>query len=140
MGALEGFGRVFLDSSFLVALYGADDTMHDRAVELLEQADEAGSELCTIWDCVSESMTVVRRHYGYGSACALADSLDDLTLVTYDTSQRLEAVREFRRRSRRHPLSFVDVLCSVVIRETLDGAPALSFDRDFRALGLTVIA
>jgi predicted nucleic acid-binding protein len=140
MGALEGFPRVFLDSSFLVALYGTGDTMHPRALELLADAEAAGSELCTIWDCVSESMTVLRRHFGYRAACALADSLDDLTMVTYDTSHRIEAVRRFRRRARKRPLSFVDVLCSVVISEVLGGAPAMSFDRDFASLGLTVIA
>ncbi len=140
MAAIEGFGRLFLDSSFLIALYGVDDAMHVRAVELLEDADRAGARLCTLWDCVGESLTVLRRHFGWRAARELAAGVDDLILVPCDTSHRLAAVAEFVRLSRgRRPPSFVDVLCSVVIRAELDGAPALSFDRDFRRLGLTVI-
>ncbi|MGH7895890.1 MAG: type II toxin-antitoxin system VapC family toxin [Candidatus Binatia bacterium] len=140
MAASDGPSRLFLDSSFLVALYASEDRMHARAVELLREADRSAARLCTIWDCVGESLTVLRRHFGHRAACALADSVRDLTLVTYDTSHRLEALAEFKRRSRgRRGVSFVDVLCAVVIRRELGGDPALSFDRDFRALGLTVI-
>ena len=140
MGELEGFARVFLDSSFLVAAHGRGDAMHARAIELLEEADRARVGLCTIWDCISESLTVLRRHFGYRAACALADAVRVLTLVPTDTSLRLEALAEFRRRARsRHAPSFVDVMCAVVIRRELDQAPALSFDRDLRRLGLTVL-
>jgi predicted nucleic acid-binding protein len=114
--------------------------MHGRALELLEEADRAAAQLCTIWDCVGESLTVLRRHFGHRAACALADSVRDLVLVGIDTSHRLQALAEFRRLSRgQRRLSLVDVLCAVVIRRELAGDPALSFDRDFRALGLTVI-
>ena len=141
MTTIEASSRLFLDSSFLVALHGSQDRMHGRAVELLEEADRAAARLCTIWDCVSESLTVLRRHFGHRVACALADGVHDLTLVATDTSHRLQALAEFKRLSRgRRRVSYVDVLCAVVIREELGGDPALSFDRDFRALGLTVIA
>jgi predicted nucleic acid-binding protein len=140
MGALDGFERAFVDSSYLVALYGTSDRLHPRAVELLAEAGNRDVRLCTIWDCISESLTLLRRYFGYAPARALADSVEDLRLVTYDTSHRLEALGVFRRFSRKRPLSFVDALCSVVVRRELAGAPALSFDRDFRKLGLTVIS
>jgi hypothetical protein len=72
MATISGFDRLFLDASFLIAVYGVEDAMHGRA------------------------------------------------------------------RNRR-AVSFVDVLCAVVIRRELSGSPALSFDRDFRTMGLTVI-
>jgi predicted nucleic acid-binding protein len=141
MATIEGLSRLFLDSSFLVALYGSRDRMHPRALDLLREADRAGARLCTIWDCVGESLTVLRRHFGYRAACALADGVLDLTLVSYDTSHRLQALADFKRFSRARPtVSFVDVLSAVVIRQELGGDPVLSFDRDFQALGLTVIA
>ena len=141
MTTIETSSRLFLDSSFLVALYGSQDRMHGRAVELLEEADRAAARLVTIWDCVGESLTVLRRHFGHRAACALADSVRDLTLIGTDTSHRLQALADFKRLSRgRRAVSFVDALCAVVIRHELGGAPLLSFDRDFRALGLTVIA
>jgi predicted nucleic acid-binding protein len=141
MATIEGLDRLFLDSSFLVALYGGRDRMHSRAIELMREADRTAARLCTIWDCVGESVTILRRHFGHRPACALADSVRDLTLVGYDTSHRLQALADWKRLSRtRRSLSFVDALCAVVIRRELGGDPALSFDRDFRALGLTVIA
>jgi len=109
MATIEGLSRLFLDSSFLVALHGSQDRMHARAVELLQEADRAAARLCTIWDCVGESLTVLRRHFGHRAACALADGVRDLTLVTYDTSHRLQALADFKRLSRgRRGLSFVD--------------------------------
>jgi len=137
--AVEGFDLLFLDSSFLIALHGVEDATHERAIALLSEADREGSRLCTIWDCVSEALTILRRHFGHRPACALADAIDDLSLVTYDTSHRLEAVDLFRRASRGRPVSYVDALCAVVVKRELRGAPALSFDSDFARLGLTVI-
>ena len=140
MATISGFDRLFLDTSFLIAVYGIEDAMHGRAIELLEEADAVDARLCTIWDCVSEALTLLRRHFSYRAACALADGVSQVTLVTYDTSHRLEALADFRRVARnRRAVSFVDVLCAVVIRRELSGSPALSFDRDFRTLGLTVI-
>ena len=140
MNVLDGIPRVFLDSSFLVALYGADDASHGRAVELLEEADAAESRLCTIWDCIGESLTILRRHFTHRAAVALIDSVTDLTLVTYDTSHRLQALKDFRSLRGGKRVSYLDILCAVVIRSELRGAPALSFDRDFRSLGLTVVS
>ena len=139
MGVLDGFDTVFLDSSFLIALFAKQDGLHPRARVLFEEVASAGAEPCTIWDCVSESLTVLRRHHGYGPAMTLARSLDDLTLISYDTSHRLAAVAAFGRCARQRPVSYVDVLVGEVLRRELPGTPALSFDRDFRALGLTVI-
>jgi predicted nucleic acid-binding protein len=81
MGVLDGAARVFLDSSFLIALYGASDASHRRAVELLEEADTADSQLCTIWDCLGESLTILRRHFTHRAALALIDSIADLRFV-----------------------------------------------------------
>jgi hypothetical protein len=100
----------------------------------MEQADATGAWLCTLWECVGESLTALRRHFGWRAARALAAGLRDLVLVPCDASHRLQAVSDFVRVSRgRRPPSFVDVLCAVVIRSELAGDPALS-------LGLTVIS
>jgi predicted nucleic acid-binding protein len=140
MATIEGLHRLFLDSSFLVALYGTSDRMHVRAIELLHEAEDTEARLCTIWDCVGEALTVLRRHFGHRAACALADSVHDLALVGCDASHRLQALADFKRFARaRRGLSFVDVLCGVIVRRELGGDPVLSFDRDFRSLGLTVI-
>jgi predicted nucleic acid-binding protein len=139
MGALDGFAGVFLDASFLIAFHAPGDASHQRAVALMRDVEAAGSKPITIWDCIGESLTLLRRHFGYRQTLALADNLENLALITYDTSHRLDAVARFRKLSRARRISFVDVLCAVVIERELPETPALSFDRDFRALGLTVI-
>jgi predicted nucleic acid-binding protein len=52
----------------------------------------------------------------------------------------LTAEEVFRRLVTRRRLSYCDALSFVVVRQALDGMPCLAFDRDFRALGLTVLA
>jgi len=52
---------------------------------------------------------------------------------------RDEAEEIFRRRARARRISFCDAVSFVVITTLLDDMPSLAFDRDFRALGLTVL-
>jgi predicted nucleic acid-binding protein len=139
MGALDGFETAFLDASFLIALFAKQDKLHGRAYELFEDLAEAGTAPCTIWDCLSEAITILRRHYGFSSAMALIASVPEFHLLPYDTSHRLAALQDFGRFAQKRPISFVDVLAAVVLKRELPNAPALSFDRDFRTLGLTVI-
>jgi len=56
MASLEGFNRLFLDASFLVVLFGPGDAMHDRAIELIEEADQIGARLRSIRECVGEAL------------------------------------------------------------------------------------
>lgn len=63
----------------------------------------------------------------------------DLTIIEYSHNVRHEAERVFRQRGRSRRLSFCDAISFIVVTTLLDNMPCLAFDRDFRALGLTVI-
>jgi len=63
-----------------------------------------------------------------------------LRIVSYGDLVRDEAERIFRQYGRERRLSFCDAISFVVITALLDHMPCLSFDEDFRSLGLTVIA
>ena len=45
----------------------------------------------------------------------------------------------FRKFARDKKISFCDAISFVVVTSVLEGIPCLSFDRDFKRLGLTVI-
>jgi predicted nucleic acid-binding protein len=64
----------------------------------------------------------------------------DLLIFEYGQAVRDRAEQIFRRRARAHRLSFCDAISFVVVTTLLDQLPCLAFDRDFRALGLTVIS
>jgi hypothetical protein len=110
--------------------------MHRRAVERLEEADRTEG-LGTIWECIGESVTVLRRRFGHRAARASPTASG--TSSCFPATPRTAWRRSGRVAGGHRARLFVDVLCSVVIRRNLEGAPALCFGRDFARLGLTVI-
>ncbi|MBW1695121.1 MAG: hypothetical protein JRJ41_13495, partial [Deltaproteobacteria bacterium] len=65
----------------------------------------------------------------------------DLYKITHTTeSQHHQAIALFNLFGKDRKISFVDALSQVLISGELKNMPALSFDRDFKALGLTTIS
>lgn len=133
--------RVFCDTSFFYACLDPDDNNHDRAEELTDDAAASAAAIFTTWDIISETVTLLRYRKGFREAITFLDEVKpNLTLVDYSQRVRDEAEQIFRRRGRIRRLSFCDAISFVVVTTLLDDMPCLAFDRDFRALGLTVIA
>jgi predicted nucleic acid-binding protein len=63
-----------------------------------------------------------------------------LRLVAYDEAIRVQAEAVFRQRGRDHTLSWCDAISFVVVTMLLEDMACLSFDRDFKQLGLTVMS
>ena len=61
-----------------------------------------------------------------------------LLIVRYDDSVRQAVEKVFRKLGRDKRLSYCDAVSYVVVAGMLAGVPSLSFDKDFRSLGLTV--
>jgi predicted nucleic acid-binding protein len=61
-----------------------------------------------------------------------------LAIVRYDDSVRSAAEEIFKKLSKDKKLSYCDALSFVIITGLLDTIPCLTFDRDFRSLGLMV--
>jgi len=132
--------RLFCDTSFFYACFDPRDVNHDHADDLSKDASASGSHLYVTWDIISETLTLLRYRRSYRDAATfLTEIKPRLHIVNYADSLRAEAEQIFRRYGRDHKLSFCDAISFVVVTMLLDDMPALAFDNDFRALGLTVI-
>ncbi len=132
--------RLFCDTSFFYACLDPADANHARATGVLAEASTTGSAFCTTWDVIGETVTLLRYRRSFRAALAFLDEVKPtLHLVSYGDGARLEAERLFRGYARDHRLSFCDAISFVVVTTLLDHVACLSFDRDFRSLGLTVL-
>jgi len=132
--------RLSCDTSFFYACFDHRDVNHERAKHISEDAATGGSALYVTWDIISETVTLLRYRRSYREALTfLTEVKPDLHIVNYGTGVRTEAEQIFRRHGRDRKLSFCDAISFVVVTTLLDDMPSLAFDRDFRALGLSVI-
>ena len=96
--------------------------------------------LYTTWDVISETVTLLTyRHNKRAGVGFLDDVKPALDVVPTTAAVLHEAEQVFRREAPRRRLSFCDAISFVVVTTLLDNAPCLTFDRDFSALGLTVL-
>ena len=86
------------------------------------------------------SLTVLLYQYGYSEAMTFNQSIDLYKIIHSTESQHHQAIALFNLFSKDRKISFVDALSRVLISGELKDIPALSFDQDFRAMGLTTIS
>ena len=130
--------RAFCDTSFFFASLYPGDTNYDRAGDILAACLEQAVTLHTTWDIVSETVTLLRHLASYKTAVQFLDVIKPaLTIVRYDDSVRSAAEEVFKKLSKYKKLSYCDALSFVIITGLLDNIPCLTFDTDFRSLGLT---
>jgi predicted nucleic acid-binding protein len=132
--------RLFCDTSFFYACLDPSDVNHARGRVIVAEAAAARSALWATWDIIGETVTLLRYRRNFQSALAfLTDIKPNLQIARYGERVRDEAEQIFRRYGRDHRLSFCDAISFVVVTTLLDEVPCLTFDQDFRRLGLTVI-
>ena len=133
--------RVFCDTSFFYACLDPSDVNHFRAGQLIEESVASGSHFMTTWDIVSETATLLRYRHSFAAAWTfLSEVKPTLRLVHCGDGTRAEAEEVFRIYGKDNRLSFCDAVSFVAVTSLLDNLPCLAFDRDFRRLGLTVLA
>ena len=140
MKTLKGFHAVYCDASFFIALFSKKDTKHKRALELFKEIKAERIAIHTSWFVISEAMTVLRYQYGYPEALSFNQAIDLYEIHHSTVSQLQQAKPTFNLFSKDKKISFVDALARVLILEELKKMPALSFDDDFRAMGLPTIS
>ena len=140
MQTLKGLDAVYCDAGFFVALFSKKDAKHKRALELFEEIKENRIKIHTCWFIISEAMTVLLYQYGYREALAFNQSISVYKILHSTESQHHQAIALFNLFGKDRKISFVDALSHVLISGELKNMPALSFDRDFKALGLTTIS
>ena len=124
---------------FFIALFSKKDTKHKRALELFKEIKENRITIHTSWFAISEAMTVLHYHYGYTEALAFNRSIDLYKIHHSTESQHHQAIAVFNHFGKARKISFVDALAQVLITGVLKNMPVISFDEDFRALGLTTM-
>jgi predicted nucleic acid-binding protein len=140
MQTLKGLDAVYCDASFLIALFSKKDTKHKRALKLFKEIKENRITIYTCWFIISEAMTVLLYQYGYSEALVFNQSIDLYRIVRSTESQHHQAIALFNLFGKDRKISFVDALSRILITGELKNIPALSFDQDFKALGLTTIS
>jgi len=140
MQTLKGFNEVYCDTSFFVALFSKKDVKHKRALKLFKEIKENRIIIHTCWFIISEAMTVLLYQYGYREASTFNQSIDLYKIFHSTESQHHQAIALFNLFGKDRKISFVDALLHVLISGELKNMPALSFDRDFKAMGLTTIS
>jgi len=140
MQTLKGLDAVYFDASFFVALFSKKDVKHKRALKLFKEIKENRIMIHTCWFIISEAVTVLLYQYGYSEAMTFNQSVDLYKIFHSTESQHHQAIALFNLFGKDRKISFVDALSHVLISGELKNMPALSFDRDFRAMGLTTIS
>lgn len=131
----------FCDTSFFYACLDNRDINSARARVLVREAAATACFFYCTWDIISETATLLRYRCIHGRAVRFLDEVKPtLRIISYDDSVRSQAEQAFRRLGKDKRLSFCDALSFVVVTSLLDGMPCLSFDRDFKRLGLTVLS
>jgi len=140
MQSLKGLDAVYCDASFFVALFSKKDVKHKRALSLFKEIKINRIMIHTCWFIISEAMTVLLYQYGYSEAMTFNQSVDLYKIFHSTESQHHQAIALFNLFGKDRKISFVDALSRVLISGELKNMPALSFDRDFSAMGLTTIS
>ena len=140
MKSLKGFDAVYCDTSFFIALFSKKDAKHERALELFKEIKQNRITIHTCWFIISEAMTVLLYQYGYSETIAFNQSIDLYRIYHSTESQHHQAIALFNLYGKDRKISFVDALSRVLISGELKNIPALSFDADFKTLGLTIIS
>ena len=140
MQTLKGLYEVYSDASFFVALFSKKDIKHERALQLFMEIKENRILIYTCWFIISEAMTVLLYQYGYREALTFNQSIDLYKIIRSTESQHHQAIALFNLFGKDRKISFVDALSHVIVSGELKNVPALSFDRDFRTMGLTTIS
>jgi predicted nucleic acid-binding protein len=133
--------RVFCDTGFFYASLARSDRHYSRAGEVLEYCRDERIQMFSTWEVVSETVTLLTYRLHPEAAIAFLDVIKPaLSLVQVTAAVFAEAEEVFRRHVRSRRLSFCDAISFVVVSTLLENIPCLSFDEDFRALGLTVVS
>jgi predicted nucleic acid-binding protein len=133
--------RVFCDTGFFYASLARGDRHYRRAGELLEFCRNERVHMFSTWEVASETVTLLTYRLHPQAALDFLDMIKPaLSLVQVTEAVLAEAEQVFRRHVRSRRLSFCDAVSFVVVTTLLENIPCLSFDEDFKALGLTVIA
>jgi len=137
---MQGIKHLFGDMSFFYAVLDKRDSDHSSASQLAEFIQERQIPLITTWEVIVETVTLLRYRYSYRGATTFINRvLPQLNVFYVDAEVRAKAFDAFLKLSRDKEISLCDAISYIVITEHLNFIPCLTFDKDFKQLGLTVL-
>jgi len=137
---MEGIKHLFSDTSFFYAVLDKHDRDHPAASRLAQFIQERQIPLITTWEVIVETVTLLRYRYSYRGATAFIDQvLPQLNIFYLDAEARVKALHAFLKLIRDKEISLCDAISYIVITERLNFIPCLTFDEDFKRLGLIIL-
>lgn len=136
----SGLSRIFCDTGFFYAALSSSDSNHQKASDYSHLIQKNKIQCVTTWDVISETLTLLVIRHSYQLAIQFMDSVEPtLEKIEYGDELREKAKKTFKKFNKDQTVSFCDCLSYQVICDYMGRIPALSFDGDFRRMGLTVI-
>lgn len=137
---MQGIKHLFVDTSFFYAVLDKRDRDHPAANRLAQFIQERQIPLITTWEVIIETVTLLRYRYSYRGATTFIDQvLPQLNIFYIDAEMRAEALHAFLEFSRDKKISLCDAVSYIVITERLNFIPCLTFNEDFKQLGIIVL-
>jgi predicted nucleic acid-binding protein len=136
------YRALFFDTSFLIALMYLKDEEHRKSEQFFYSVLETDISLYTTIDVISETITTLRylRKIGYHLVKRFIEEIRPHLLVRYPTKDDYQRVQDlYLKYAKDKEISFCDLVSYVIVKERLNNIPCLSFDSDFKQLGLNVL-
>lgn len=129
--------KVFCDTSFFYALNSKKDANHETAKNWAAEIERQKIACWTTWDVISKTLTLLVTRHSRVVAFEFMDHVEPTLLkADYGDEIRQAAKKTFRKFNKDHRISFCDCLSLHVVHDLLGNCPSLSFDHDFKILGL----
>ena len=129
---------IFLDASYIIALFSDEDVHHKKAVELsVDIDDQKYGEAFTSDDIVDEVASVIRRKFGKEKAVYTIKEISRRVPIVVCDRQIFEAgMKHFELTQLQ--LSFTDCMVLSILQVT--GTQHIAtFDKEFKKVGVTVV-
>lgn len=134
------YAKVFCDSSFFYASLDPDDEYHARASQIAQELDKNIIALYCTKAIIFETITLLRYRFSFDGALKFIKEVKPgLNVVQLNENHYTQVDFWFEKLSKDKRLSYCDIISYVVVREILNDMMCISFDHDFKSLGLNVL-
>lgn len=137
---IENHSHIFCDTSFFYSSLIPSDSNYDIAQKWSHEMNQHQTICTTTWDIISETLTLLIARHSYSAAITFIEKVEpSLKKIEYGDELRQQAIKTFKKFNKDNQFSFCDCLSYQVIRDLLGNIPTLSFDEDFKKMGLTLL-